>query len=225
MEASILIIEFDPVVGRLLQDSLEREGFRIVWSRDGRSGLEHALNGHTDLILLNLMIPGIDGWKILKKFQKIELSVPVIALCVQDDETIKVKALNEGCDDFITIPFSLSELHSRTRAILRRTCKFRKTPSVLRYGSLVLEQRSEKVMLEEKEIKLTKIEYKILTLLVGNAGKVVHRFQIIDEIWGEETDITTRAVDMHIHRIRSKHNELEKRIETIYQRGYRLNVM
>ncbi|MDP8206935.1 MAG: response regulator transcription factor [Candidatus Electryonea clarkiae] len=224
MKTSILIIEFDPVIGRTLQNGFESEGYRVILFRDGRSGLEFALNNHLDLMVLNLMIPGINGWQVLRKLRQKAQSIPVIAISVQDREEVKVRAFNEGCDDFLTIPFSL-RVSCRTRAILLRTCPEKHVPNLLKSGGLVLDCLSGQADWNGKEINLTRIEFMILTLLVRGEGRVVLRYQIMDEIWGEETDVTTRTVDMHIHRIRTKLPDLGKRIETVYQRGYKLNQM
>ena len=218
---SILIIEFDPVIGRMLRNSFESEGFQVIRFRDGRDGLEYALNNHVDLIVLNLMVPRIDGWRVLKKLRQENRSTPVIILSVQDEEEVKIRAFNEGCDDFVTIPFSLRELFGRTRAILRRTGSEKDAPRLLKSGGFVLDLRTQQAVLEGREINLTKSEFMILALLIRNEGKIIPRYRILDEIWGEEVDITTRTVDMHIHRLRSKCPAIGNCIVTVYQKGYK----
>jgi len=218
---SILIIEFDPVIGRMLQDGFESEGFQIIRFRDGQNGLEYALHNHIDLIVLNLMVPGVDGWYILRKLRQEARTTPVIILSAQDEARVKIRAFNEGCDDFVTIPFSLRELFGRARAILRRTGSDKDTPKLLESGGLVLDLRTQQAVLDGMEVNLTKSEFLILALLIRSEGKVVRRYRILDEIWGEEVEVTTRTVDMHIHRIRSKWQAIGKCIITIYQKGYK----
>ncbi|MDP8237602.1 MAG: response regulator transcription factor [Candidatus Hatepunaea meridiana] len=218
---SILIIEFDPVIGRMLQDGFESEGFQIIRFRDGQNGLEYALHNHIDLIVLNLMVPGVDGWHILRKLRQEARTTPVIILSAQDAEREKIRAFNEGCDDFVAIPFSLHELFGRAKAILRRVGSDQNAPRLLKSGGFTLDLQTQQAVLEGSEINLTKSEFMILALLIRSEGEVVRRYRILDEIWGEEVDVTTRTVDMHIHRIRSKWQAIGKCIITVYQKGYK----
>ena len=217
---SILIIEFDPIIGKILRDGFESDGFDVFWFRNGRNGWNYALDNQPDLILLNLMIPGIQGINILRTLRRDNQLTPVVILSVDDDERTKLKAFEAGCDDFLTIPFSLGELFGRAKAILRRTSPSLKAQKLIS-GNLILNTSSHVATLDGKELQLTRCEFKILSALIVNEGKVVPRYKLLDEIWGEETDVTTRTIDMHISRIRSKYPEIGNCIMTVFQSGYK----
>jgi len=216
----ILIIEFDSIIGALLRDRFQTEGFRVTWFRYGKGGYEYAIDNQVDLIILNLMVPIMSGWRILENVRK-RKDIPIILLSVENEEKIKIKAFDLGCDDFIAIPFSFRELLGRVKAVLRRSGNPTDSQTQLESGGLRLNISTQTAWWEDHELKLSRLEIEILALLVKNEGQPVHRHKLLDEVWGEDTDVTTRAVDMHIQRLRSKWSFLKKRIHTDYQKGYR----
>lgn len=227
-KSKILIIEDDPNIARLEEDYLEIEGMFVECATDGISGLEKARNRDWDLILLDLMLPGIDGFEILRKLRD-ETEIPMLMVSARDEDIDKIRALGLGADDYITKPFSPSELVARVKSHLKRfqriSGKLQETDEII-VGGITLHPRSHRVYVDEKEVSLTTKEYELLHFLAVNVDIIFNRDQLFDKIWGSDNygDIGTVAV--HIQKIRKK---IEKEpsdpryIETVWGAGYRMN--
>jgi len=221
--AHILIIEDDPDLGPLLKLNLEREGYRVSLAVDGISGQEKALSGSADLIILDLMLPWLDGMHILKRLRRELDKTPVIILTAKGGEAIRLEGFRSGCDDYVPKPFSLMELIARVRAVLRR-CGHSETPGVLHSGQIVIDPHSRNVEVGEERILLTPKEFDLLYVLVAHSDQALSRTHLLDEVWGEEADVTPRTVDNHILSLRKKLG-LEDGglpgIATVFKLGYK----
>jgi len=201
---NILIIEDDEGIQNLLRIYLNNEGFRVIICSNGERGLKSLKKELPDLIILDLMLPGIDGQTICKKIREIS-RIPVIMLTAKNDLDDRVRGLNVGADDYITKPFEPRELVARIHAILRRDKRGRDlTPSVLHFSNLQINSNERKVIHEKQEVKLTTKEFDLLWLLASNPDYVFTRNQLLDEIWGEDFFGNVRTVDVHIRRLRQK---------------------
>lgn len=224
----ILIIEDDPNIARLEEDYLEIEGMDVTCASDGLVGLSKAQNQEWDLILLDLMLPGIDGFEILKKLRD-ETDIPMLMVSARDEDIDKIRALGLGADDYVTKPFSPSELVARVKSHLKRYQRIagkQVENEEIVIGGLTIQMRSHRVFVDDKEVTLTTKEYELLHFLAVNADIIFSRDQLFDRIWdnGSYGDIGTVAV--HIQKIRKK---IEKDpanpryIETVWGAGYRMN--
>lgn len=203
----ILIIEDDLSILMGLQDNLEAEGYEVHTSANGTEGFALASERNFDLLLLDVMLPGINGFEICKKIKKEKPQIPVLMLTARGLEMDKVAGLDYGADDYLTKPFGLSELLARIRAILRRTYPENKTLDEYSFGHMHVDFKTMKVFRNGEEIHFTKKEFAILKYLAEHAGEVVHRHELLNEVWGYEKMPTTRTVDNFIL-------ELRKKIET-----------
>lgn len=224
----ILIIEDDPDIARLERDYLEIEGFEVTHALDGKIGLEMAQKGQFQLILIDLMLPGIDGFDILKTLRE-ETEIPLLMVSARGEDIDKIRALGLGADDYMTKPFSPSELVARVKAHLKRYQRISSKPQEqeeIEVGGLLIQCRSHRVFVDGKEIALTTKEFELLHFLASNQDIIFNRDQIFERIWGSDNygDIGTVAV--HIQKIRKK---IEKDpanprfIETVWGAGYRMN--
>ncbi len=223
---SILIVEDEKNILELVKYNLEQEGFRILTAASGDLGLESAQKNKPSLIILDLMLPEIDGieiCKILKQDQK-TASIPIIMLTAKSQEADKVLGLELGADDYMTKPFSPRELVARVKVVLRR---FKEQPKTKNYKIGMLELDTEKhiVSLKGKPIELTSKEYDLLKALLEANGRVLSRELLLDQVWGyqESLNIETRTVDMHVGLLRKKLKNEAERIITIKNAGYRFD--
>lgn len=200
MTANILVIEDDPVLARNLVTTLIRSGFDADSVLDGEGAIEKLLTGKFDLALLDLMIPKINGYEVLKQINARSIDVAVIVVSAKDGEYDQADALDLGADDFIVKPFNAITLESRIRAVLRRSPG---TPSsLLRCGSLSLDFSRRECILNDQEISLSKIEFDLLWCLMRAEGAVVRRVDIEDEIWGNST--SSNLLDVYMGYLRKK---------------------
>ena len=223
---TVLVIEDEKNIAELVKYNLEREGFRVLAALKGNLGLEEARKGKANLIILDLMLPEIDGieiCKILKQNYK-TASIPVIMLTAKSQETDKVLGLELGADDYITKPFSPRELVARVKAVLRRTHE-KPHAAILKAGSLELDSEKHVVTLKSKPIELTSKEYDLLKALFEAHGRVLSREFLLNQVWGydESLNIETRTVDMHIGQLRKKIKTEGHRIVTVKNVGYRFD--
>jgi DNA-binding response OmpR family regulator len=225
---TILIIEDDKSIAELERDYLEAEGFNVHLTHDGKEGLSLALQGGYSLIILDLMLPGIDGFTVCRQLRA-ETEVPVLMVSARRDDIDKIRGLGIGADDYITKPFSPGELVARVKSHISRferlTGKERRSSDILVRG-LRIEKESRRVFLNEKEVNLTGKEFDLLYLLSSNPNRVYTKEEIFNHIWEDSFgDITT--VTVHIRKIREK-IEYEpsnpQYIETIWGIGYRFTV-
>lgn len=225
MKEKILIVEDEKDIVRMLEYNLKKEGFRIMSAQDGEDALEYAVREHPDLIILDLMLPGMDGLEAcreLKKETKTAL-IPIIMLTAKAQESDKIVGLELGADDYVTKPFSPRELIARIKAVLRRAKEKEKLPEILRLGDLVIDLSKITVSIKDKHIGLTAKEFELLKTLVKAKGRVLSRDYLLDTIWGFDhaVEIQTRTVDVHIRTLRKKLKREAKRIITVKNYGYR----
>ena len=220
----ILIIEDDKDIRDLISFNLSKNGYKTILSKDGEKGIEKAKNEKPDLVLLDLMLPGIHGLdvcKILKTDSSLnKLSIIMLTALGQEEDIIK--GLEAGADDYITKPFSFKILFARIKSVLRRknTKESSNKNPVNLYG-VKIDPQTRQVIINENELKLTFTEFQILYLLASHPGWVFTRYQIIDKIRSDNNSVTDRSVDFQIVGLRKKMNNLGKLIETIRGVGYR----
>lgn len=222
---NILIIDDELNIVELLRYNLEANGYKVNFSLNGRDGLYNAIENKPDLILLDVMLPELDGFDVCKEIKKnkeIE-STPIIMLTAKGEEFDKILGLELGADDYITKPFSVRELLARIKAVLRRNAK-EEQGQELRFGDLVIYLDKHEVFTKGEKIDLTLKEFELLRLLAVNKGKVLTRDFLLDKVWGYEYYGETRTVDVHVRHLRQKIEEDDrnpKYIETVRGIGYK----
>lgn len=215
----ILIIEDESNISDFIKMELEYEGYEAEISEDGKEGLIKALREDYDLIVLDLMLPGISGLEVCRRLKK-EKDIPVIMLSAKDSVMDKVAGLQIGADDYIAKPFAIEELIARIQVIFRRAEKVKS--NIIKFKDLSIQLESRIVMKNEEKINLTNKEYELLILLLNNKGKVVTRDNILNEVWGYDYDAGTNVVDVYVSYLRNKLDEKNKEayIETVRAVGY-----
>jgi two-component system phosphate regulon response regulator PhoB len=221
-EATILIVEDEKDIRELLAYSLDKEGFTVIEADSGATALRLADMKRPDLVILDLMLPGMDGLSVCKRMQR-EASmaeIPVIMLTAKGEEVDRIVGLELGAADYIVKPFSLREVALRVRAVLRRGGA-REKPSVTRCGPITVDSLRHTVTVDGNEVVLTVTEFRLLENLLQNQGKVRDREQILTAVWGHSFEGYSRTVDTHIRRLRAKLGNGADMIETIRGIGYR----
>src|SRR5881296_4068297 len=219
----ILIVDDEPEMVRGLADNLRFEGYQTLSAGDGTRGLQLALTEAPDLILLDIMMPGMSGWDVCRELRRKGLDVPVIILTARGEEIDRVLGLELGADDYVTKPFSLRELLARVRAVLRRPGPRQKFEEFA-FGDARVHLRGRQVFKAGREVRVTRKEFDLLVFLVEHRGEVVTRERLLDEVWGYERFPTTRTVDTHILRLRRKFEADPDRprwILTVHGQGYK----
>lgn len=211
----ILIVEDEEPIRELIKLNLSMAGYKILEAADGEEGLHYLNNENIDLVLLDIMLPKLDGYELLPTILK--KNIPTIMLTAKDRLKDKVKGLNMGADDYVTKPFEAVELLARIKSVLRRAGKEKKKV-VIDNIEIYLDQW--RVLKDGKEVELTYKEFGLLRLLAKNKGKAMSREKLLELVWGYEFEGNTRTVDMHIQRLRNKLGT--DKIKTIYKVGYRL---
>jgi two-component system alkaline phosphatase synthesis response regulator PhoP len=205
MAKKILVVEDEPGIRLSLSDELESAGYRVFTAENGEKALAIAGREKPDLIILDLMLPVLDGTEVCKKLRMRGDRTPIIMLTVKDKEIDKVLGLELGADDYMTKPFSLRELMARVKAVFRRTDEKPSDPSVFRFGGIELDFKKFEASSKGKKLELTPLEFHILKLLIGRMGEVLTRDDFLDGIWGEDNvAVSFRTVDSHIANIRKK---------------------
>jgi len=224
----ILIIEDEKDIVKMLDYNLKREGFKTLSAYNGEDGLDMASKENPDLILLDLMLPEIDGFDVCKALKSDPKTshIPIIILTAKDQETDKIVGLELGADDYVTKPFSPRELIARIKAVLRRAKEKGKLPEVLKIGDLTIDFSKIMVLIKDKPIELTSKEFELLKILIKAKGRVLSRDYLLDTIWGfdQALEIQTRTVDVHITTLRKKLKNESKRIVTVKNYGYRFEL-
>jgi DNA-binding response OmpR family regulator len=222
---TLLVVEDDPDIVELLRYNLEREGYRVLVATDGERGLGDAGRHQPDLVLLDLMLPGLDGLEVLKRMRGQEgtRGIPVLVLTAKSEETDVVLGLEMGADDYLTKPFSPRELVARVRALLRRVTRGSEDVGRTRIeiGDLVLDLARHEVSSAGSLVPLTRAEFRLLWTLVQRPGRVYTRNELVDEITAGEAVIVDRNVDVHVSSIRKKLGDSGKRIATVRGVGYK----
>jgi DNA-binding response OmpR family regulator len=230
MNELILVVDDEPKVVKLARDYLVKNGFRVISAGDGLGALAAFRREKPDLVVLDLMLPGMDGREVCRAIRR-DSSVPIIMLTALSDESDQVAGLELGADDYVSKPFSPRALVARVRAHLRRVEGNVKMPAVVRIGRLSVDRESYLVMLDGQEIHLTPNEFKLLAVLTQHAGQTFSREQLMDEVHGAAPNSFDRSIDSHIKNLRKKLENASQTadrgglvIETIYGIGYRLRV-
>jgi len=229
MTATILVIDDEPAVTALLAYNLRRNGYEVLTAADGRAGLDLAFHSKPDLVLLDLMLPLMDGLDVCRELRKTS-SVPVIMLTARAEEIDRVVGLELGADDYVSKPFGVRELLARIKAVLRRIPQpdqgtAAPVPALRGPGGLLLEAESRQVTVAGSPLPLTRLEFDLLHLLLANAGRVLTRERLLEQAWGYDFVGDTRAVDSAIKRLRAKLRSCSPAadsLEAVRGVGYRL---
>lgn len=225
----ILVVDDEAPILELVRFNLEKEGFAVITASDGEDGLRRARSEAPDLVILDLMLPGIDGIEVCQQLRR-ETNVPVLMLTAKTEEFDRVLGLSVGADDYVTKPFSPRELVARVKAQLRRRdmdleeTRARDASGRIRVGDLVIDTARFEVEVRGVRTELTPKEFELLRVLAANRGKVLTRDFLLEKVWGYEYGGDTRTVDVHVRRLRQKIEEDDSRptyIQTVHGVGYR----
>lgn len=224
MSHRILVVDDEPDITALVAYHLAKAGYRVSTANNGPDALKSAREERPDVVVLDLMLPGLSGYDVLAELRKRDETrdVGVILLTARREEPDRIKGLTLGADDYLTKPFSPAELGLRVQALLRRlAAPAVSAGSTLTAGPLVIDRGAHRASLDGKELNLTATEYKLLLLLVERRGRVQSRPQLLESVWDANPDIQTRTVDMHVQRLRTKLGAVGDMIETVRGFGYR----
>ena len=203
-KAKVLIIEDEESILMGLTDDLSVEGYDVDGEKDGWKGFSLAKKDQYDIIILDIMLPGLNGLEICQRLRQSNISTPIIMLTAKKDEIDRVLGLELGADDYITKPFSRRELLSRIKAVLRRMHRLRQEDKTICFGNVEIDFRKCEARKCGKSFYLTALEYSLLYFLINHKNEVLHRDTILDVVWGKEIYVTPRTVDTHIAHIRKK---------------------
>jgi len=221
----ILVVEDDPDIALSLRVKLERDGgFEVETAHDGAEGLRRAIDRPPDLVLLDVNLPGMDGFEVCRHLRKnpATLSTPVIMLTARIGESDRVAGLDLGADDYITKPFSPKEALARIRAVLRRSERGDEPPEALADGALRIDVASRHAEVSGRDLALTRKEFDLLVELMRQRGRVLTRERLLETVWGYDYPGETRTVDVHVRRLRQKLGApVDARVETVVGVGYR----
>jgi DNA-binding response OmpR family regulator len=204
--STILLVDDEDSVQKLLAYPLERDGYRVLQARDGQEALDRFNAEHVDLVVLDIMLPRLDGLEVCKRLRA-ESSVPIIMLTARDDELDKVLGLELGADDYITKPFSIREFRSRVRALLRRAAAPRRDPredEVIESDGLKIDLARRVVEVRGSSVQLTYVEFELLRILASNPGRVYTRQMLLEGLWGGSEYREPRTIDVHVRHLREK---------------------
>ena len=222
----ILIVEDEPDLRRGLEMNLRAEGYGVLTAATGDAGVKQALSEKPDLVLLDVMLPGLNGFDVCRELRRKGFEAPIIMLTAKSEEIDRVVGLEIGADDYVTKPFGLRELLARIRVRLRRHTPGFAT-EVLRFGSVQIDFDRHQASRQGERVELTGKEFELLKLLAQHAGEIVTRDRLLNEVWGYESYPTTRTVDNHILRLRQKLEDdpaNPRHILSIYGEGYKFVV-
>jgi two-component system alkaline phosphatase synthesis response regulator PhoP len=201
---SILIVEDDPSIAKGLMQNLRFEGYSVQYAGDGQTGLEFALAKPPDLVLLDVMLPRLNGFEVLRELRRLELEIPVIMLTAKAEDIDKVRGLDLGADDYVTKPFGLTELLARIRAVLRRKRRHDKKHERVSFGQVEVDFASARVTVRGEAVRLTTRELALLRLFVECSGRALSREEIVRRVWGYDYEGTERTLDNFVSRLRQK---------------------
>jgi two-component system, OmpR family, alkaline phosphatase synthesis response regulator PhoP len=204
MAETILVIEDDPAISMGLVKNLRFEGFEVLRAADGERGLELALDKRPDLILLDVMMPKLNGFEVLREIRRREVDVPVIVLTAKGEQIDKVRGLDLGADDYMTKPFGLQELVARVHAVLRRKRRFEKQLEQVAFGQVEVDFTARTVQVRGAPVEMTEKEFGLLHLFLSREGEALERQEILNRVWGFDYFGTDRTVDNFINRLRAK---------------------
>lgn len=198
----ILIVEDEPSIALALEDDLRREGYDTELVSDGDAAVERGVAGTSDLILLDVMLPGRDGYEVCRELRRRGVDTPIVLLTARVQEAEKVLGLEAGADDYVTKPYSPRELRARVKAHLRRSA--RQSGDVVRFGDAELDFTRCELRRGGRVVDLSALEFRLLTAFVRRAGRLLTRAQLLDEVWGHDTHVTDRVVDNQVTNLRKK---------------------
>ena len=223
MPQTILIVDDEAKLRQMIRVYLEQENYRVVEAGNGRDALFVARDTKPDLIILDLMMPEMNGYDFMRAFSK-EAEVPVIMLTARVEDQDKILGLELGADDYVTKPFNVRELTARVRAVLRRGQRAASEPDLLRAADIVLDRTKITVTVGERDVELTRSEFELLAVLMSAPGRVFSRLDLLDRMSGDAYEGYERTIDVHIRNLRSKIERDPKHpqyVETVYGMGYR----
>jgi DNA-binding response OmpR family regulator len=224
MAKTVLVIDDEPELVKLLDFNLTKAGYLVLTAKDGETGLAMARRHAPNLVVLDVMMPGLDGLEVCKRLRA-ETStsgVPILMLTAKAEEADRVLGLELGADDYLTKPFGLRELQARVKALLRRSDAQGASPEVVRAGKLVVDASRRTVTAAGKDVALTATEFNLLRALAERRGRVISREDLISLARGEDVAVVDRTVDVHVAALRRKLGKLGEMIETVRGVGYRL---
>jgi len=227
--ATILIIEDDTTIRDTLEFSLKLAGYSILTAKDGEKGRQMAADHNPDLILLDLLLPKVNGFTVCKNIRSKDEAVPILMLTALDAEKDKLKGFDAGADDYITKPFSSDELLARIAVNLRRSRHQTKEPGAqerITFGDVVIDRKKHLVVVNDERVKLRPKEFFLLELMASNPGRVFSRVELSEKIWGSDFLSSSRTIDVHIKRIREKVEQISAYtyIQTVHTLGYRFEI-
>ena len=202
--AKILIIEDEESILMPLEDNLRLEGYEVASAADGLAGLTMAAKGPCDLIILDIMLPKMDGFEVCRRLRQDRVTTPILMLTAKSQEIDKVLGLELGADDYVTKPFSSREILARIKAILRRSAERPRETDSVRFGDIDLDFAKYEARKDGRPVPLTSLEFSLLRCLIRNKGRVVDRNEILDDVWGKDVYVDARTVDKHISLLRRK---------------------
>ncbi len=223
----ILIIEDELPMRTVLKDCLEAEGHRVLTAADGEAGLQRALEEKPDLLLLDIMMPRLDGYTVCAELRRLSNPVPILMLTAKGQVDDRVTGLDAGADDYLVKPFSTEELLARVRALLRRVQRQTRAATMLTLGDVRIDLAKQTAIRGRKQLRLTAKEFAMLRLLAENPGEPITRERFLDVVWGYASFPTTRTVDNHIATLRAKLEPDPDRprwIKTVHGVGYKLEL-
>lgn len=220
---TVLIIEDDPDIVRLLSHYLEKAGFRVRAESSGPAGLRAAREVLPAVVILDVMLPGVDGYEVCRRLraESATAALPILILTARGEEGDKVRGLEIGADDYVTKPFSPKEVVARLNALVRRSTG-EVSGTRLEYGVLTLDAERHEVLVGQRPVSLTAKEFALLEYLLRHRGKLATRDALLNSVWGYDAEVTTRTVDVHIRRLREKIPSLATAIQTVKPYGYKL---
>jgi DNA-binding response OmpR family regulator len=216
--ATILLVDDEESIQKLLAFPLERDGFRVVPAHDGEEALDRFAQERVDLVVLDVMLPRLDGLEVCRKLRATS-SVPILMLTARDDELDKVLGLELGADDYMTKPFSVREFRSRVRALLRRAAAPRHEPGgddVIQADGLRIDPARRRVTVDGREVELTYVEFELVRALAERPGRVFTRQALLERLWGDSDYRDPRTIDVHIRHLREKLEQDARRPEYIF---------
>jgi two-component system phosphate regulon response regulator PhoB len=220
----ILIIEDEADLAATLDYNLQREGYQTRVANTGVAGLEAAqIDPLPDAIVLDLMLPDVSGTELCRRLRESERTreIPIVMCTAKGSEIDRVVGFEVGADDYVVKPFSVRELMLRIRALLRRSQRTESEPEMLRFGRLRVDREAHRAWVDEREVSLTALEFRLLYAFLSRKGRVQTRDALLSDVWGIDADVTTRTVDTHVKRLREKLGEAGNYIETLRGVGYR----
>lgn len=224
MKETILVVEDDPAISKGLEKNLRFEDYSVFVAPDGERGLELAIDKAPDLILLDVMLPKMNGFELLRELRRREIDIPVILLTAKGEEMDKVRGLDLGADDYVTKPFGLSELLARIQAVLRRKRRFEKDLERVSFGHVEIDFAARSARVSGKAVELTAKEFELVHFFLMREGEAIERQDILNHVWGFDYFGTDRTVDNFINRLRQKFEpnpDEPQYFQTVRGMGYR----